>query len=131
MSKYEEAARIAEKSIKHFPKYYQLAVFFCMRLNKLAQWEKVFQFATTKLEELVSDTDPELDYEIVDENGQKKGPVRDEDKGAFLVRMGDASFGKGEFAKAMGFYERAMRIPYWNTEFVKEKLKRCEEKGSA
>lgn len=128
MGEYEKAVKIAEKGLKLFPKYYALAVFLCMSLNKLAQWEKVFEIATTKLEEVENDTDPELDYEIEDERGEVKGTVRDEAKGAFLVCLGDASFGEGEFVKATDFYERAMRIPYWNTEFVDEKLKKCKEK---
>lgn len=127
--KYEEAIEIGEKGLKLFPKYYELAVLFCMSLNKLAQWKKVLQIATTKLEEVKNDTEPELDYEILDENGQKEGTVRDENKGAFLVCMGDASFGKGEFNKAIEFYEMGREIPYWNTEFVDQKLKEARKKG--
>jgi tetratricopeptide (TPR) repeat protein len=128
VNRHKEAIEAAKRGLESFPKFYQLAVLLCMSLNKLARWEEGVRIATKKLQEIDNDDDPELDCEVLDEYGKVTGTVREEDKGAFLVCLGDASFGNGEYEEAERFYGNAIKIPQWNTKFVLEKIRKCKDR---
>lgn len=125
---YIKVIEVAEKCLKLFPKYYNLIGLYCMSLNKMHQYDKVLNICEEKIREIDIDNDLELDSEVVNEDGELIGTVREQEKGGYLVCMGDAFFGKGEFVKAKEFYERAKEIPSWSSGIVINKLQQCREK---